>query len=154
MPFWVAFNYFVGIGPARFKVLLNFFKTAKNAYEAPAEIWNQLGLPQNIVNNFLKFRQEFNPQEKLDEIYQKKITILTLMDKDYSQKSFAYPERLRHISDAPPVLYVKGELKPEDSLAIGIVGTRKITGYGREVTEVLTRDLVANGLTIVSGLAR
>lgn len=147
LPFWVAFNVFTGIGPCRFKVLLNFFKTAKAAYEAPSDLWQKLGLPQNLVSNFLAFRKTFNPQVFVDQTIKKGIKIYTLMDK-------TYPERLRQITDCPAVLYVKGELKPEDSLAIGIVGTRKITSYGREVTEVLTRDLVANGLTIVSGLAK
>lgn len=147
LPFWLAFNVFVGIGPVRFKILLDYFGTAQKAFEAPQKTWQNLGLPSNLVTNFLIFRQKFNPQKFLEEVKKKSITILTLKDK-------AYPELLRQISDCPPVLYIMGELKPEDSLAIGVVGTRKISSYGREVTEILVRDLVANGLTIVSGLAR
>jgi len=147
LPFWVAFNVFTGIGPMRFKVLLDYFGSAKKAYEAPEEIWQKIGLPANLTTNFLVFRKKFNPQKFLEQIKQKKITILTLKDKNY-------PELLSKITDAPPVLYIKGDLWPEDNIAIGVVGTRKISTYGREVTEILVRDLVANGLTIVSGLAR
>ncbi len=147
LPYWLAFNVFVGIGPARFKILLDYFKTAKKAYEAPEKTWKELGLNENLVNNFFSFRQKFDPQKFLEQVRKKGIKILTLKDK-------TYPELLRQISDAPPVLYIRGEIRPEDSLAIGVVGTRKITSYGREVTEILVRNLVANGITIVSGLAR
>lgn len=147
LSFWVAFNVFTGIGPARFKVLLDYFGSAKKAYEADEKVWQKIGLPQNLVQDFLRFRSEFKPEEFLEKVLIKNIKIIKFIDADY-------PELLKQISDCPPVLYIKGELLPQDSLAIGIVGTRKITSYGREVTEILVRDLVANGLTIVSGLAR
>lgn len=147
LPYWIAFNVFVGIGPQRFKVLLDYFGTAQKAYEAKDEIWQKIGLPSNLVTSFLTFRHKFDPQKFLEQVQKKEIKILTLKDK-------AYPELLKQISDAPPVLYIKGELLTQDSLAIGVVGTRKISSYGREVTEILTRDLVVNGLTIVSGMAR
>ncbi|MFH0864317.1 MAG: DNA-processing protein DprA [Candidatus Gottesmanbacteria bacterium] len=147
LSYWVAFNVFPGIGPQRFKILLDYFKTAKKAYEATDESWREIGLNENLVNSFLNFRKKFNPQEFLAQVKTKKISIVTIKDK-------SYPQLLKQISDAPPILYIKGVIEPQDSLAIGIVGTRKISSYGREVTEILVRDLVANGLTIVSGLAR
>lgn len=146
LPYWIAFNYFEGIGPVRFKVLLDYFGTAKAAYEASEKIWKELGLPNKVVHDFLELRRNFKQEKFLEEIKIKNIKVIKFIDKNY-------PELLRQISDCPPVLYVKGELLPEDNLAIGIVGTRKITSYGREATEILTRDLVASGLTIVSGMA-
>lgn len=65
-----------------------------------------------------------------------------------------YPNNLREIDDPPFVLYYKGEIKKADDLSVGVVGTRRPTIYGREVTENLATDLVGCGLTIVSGLAR
>ncbi len=147
LPFWLAFNVFVGIGPQRFKLLLKYFGKAQKAYLAPEETWRKIGLNDKLVDNFLIFRQRFNPQKFLEQVEKKGIGILSLKDK-------SYPQPLREISDCPPILYIKGELRAQDSLAIAVVGTRKISSYGREVTEILTRDLVASGLTIVSGLAR
>ncbi|MCL4382416.1 MAG: DNA-processing protein DprA [Patescibacteria group bacterium] len=147
LPFWLAFNFFSGIGPQRFKLLLKYFGKAQKAYEANEETLLKTGLGANLVSQFLIFRQKFNPQGFYEEVKKKGITILTLKDKNY-------PDSLRQISDCPPVLYIKGQIKIEDELAVAIVGTRKISAYGREVTEILTRDLVASGLTIVSGLAR
>lgn len=65
-----------------------------------------------------------------------------------------YPERLRTISDPPPVLYCDGLPEPEDRLAIAVVGARQATSYGIRVTEALARDLSYLGFTIVSGMAR
>jgi DNA protecting protein DprA len=65
-----------------------------------------------------------------------------------------YPARLRQIAGAPPVLYVKGALTAADELALAVVGMRRATSYGREVTARLAGELAEAGLTIVSGLAR
>jgi DNA processing protein len=65
-----------------------------------------------------------------------------------------YPTRLREVDTAPPVLYIKGELLPEDDWAVAIVGTRRITAYGRQITGRIASDLVHSGVTVVSGLAR
>ena len=65
-----------------------------------------------------------------------------------------YPPRLKEISDPPPLLYLRGEILPEDERSVAVVGTRKATAYGREVATVLARDLARNGVTVVSGLAR
>ncbi len=65
-----------------------------------------------------------------------------------------YPPRLKEIDQPPPVLYVRGELIPEDSWAVAVVGTRRVSAYGRQVADELAMFLAANGLTVVSGMAR
>ena len=65
-----------------------------------------------------------------------------------------YPERLREIDDSPPAIYVRGQWRDEDEWNIAVVGTRRVTAYGRQAAGELTRGLAANGITIVSGLAR
>ena len=66
-----------------------------------------------------------------------------------------YPRLLKEISDPPSVLFVRGKgAKINLEKTIAVVGTRNVTVYGKEVTEKLVRDLVRNGYTIVSGLAR
>lgn len=73
--------------------------------------------------------------------------MLSVLDHDY-------PVRLKMIPDPPPLLYVAGTLTDEDGLAVAIVGARKASSSGRLVTEELSHDLAAAGVTIVSGLAR
>lgn len=64
-----------------------------------------------------------------------------------------YPNNLKEISGAPKTLYIEGKIKPQDDLAVAIVGTRKMTAYGKRVTEEFTRALVKKKVTIISGLA-
>ena len=65
-----------------------------------------------------------------------------------------YPARLKMIADPPPLLYITGTLTEQDELAIAIVGARRATAAGRAMTEELSHDLAAAGMTVVSGLAR
>lgn len=145
-PYWVAFNNFEGIGPQRFKLLINYFGSAQKAWRASRENFLKIGLGEKLVADFCNFRREFNPEDYFQTLSLEKISVLILAEKDY-------PELLRQIPLAPAVLYFKGKMTSED-LALAVVGTRKITSYGRQVTEILTQNLVAEGLTIVSGLAR
>jgi DNA processing protein len=64
-----------------------------------------------------------------------------------------YHANLRQIDDPPPVLFVRGEFVASDQRAVAIVGTRRVTPYGRLVSETLGRDIAARGVTVVSGLA-
>jgi DNA processing protein len=82
--------------------------------------------------------------EKLDRYG---VGVLTWHDPDY-------PSRLKEIYDYPPVLYVRGSLLPEDEWYLAVVGTRRATVYGRQVTEELVTDLAQSKITIVSGLAK
>lgn len=151
-PYWVGFNNFLGVGPARFKLLLEWFGSAQKAWEAPKSKLLEIGLGENLTRDFCQFRQDFNPEKNFEKLAGKEILVLTLKDPDY-------PELLRQIPDAPPVLYCKSEPvkngeKIFSNLALAVVGTRKITPYGRQVTEILVQNLVVQGLTIVSGMAR
>jgi DNA processing protein len=65
-----------------------------------------------------------------------------------------YPPALAPLADAPYLLYMRGALQTEDAQAVGIVGSRHCTAYGRRVTERLCTDLARAGFTIISGLAR
>ena len=62
-----------------------------------------------------------------------------------------YPRKLLEISDPPPVIFARGELHEKDRFAVGIVGSRHSSPYGRSVTAKLGRELSAAGLTVVSG---
>lgn len=65
-----------------------------------------------------------------------------------------YPQQLKEIEDPPPCLYLKGSLKVFDKPVISIVGSRNATIYGLNVAETFAKDLVLNGITVASGLAR
>jgi DNA processing protein len=74
--------------------------------------------------------------------------------KAYCWQDDDYPPRLKEVDDRPPVLYVRGELLPEDEWAVAVVGTRRATAYGRQAAEHFATDLARHRITVVSGLAR
>ncbi len=66
----------------------------------------------------------------------------------------AYPARLRMLPDPPPVLYYKGKLPPFDGkLAISVVGTRKMSAYGKRMAFEIAHDLSRAGATVITGMA-
>lgn len=144
--YWLGFSAFPGVGPKRFALLRKYFGSAKKAWQAKRENLLKLGFSEKLVSDFDKFREEFNLSSYFLRLENHKINALTIEDKDY-------PENLKNIDGAPFLLYMIGKILVQDSLSVGVVGTRKITAYGKEVTERLVSDLVASGLTIVSGLA-
>ncbi len=147
--YWVAFSVFPGIGPVRFKLLLEYFGSAQAAWKAPTATLKKIRLGESLTERFNHFRRTFDLPAYLNKLATNHVGVLTLTDR-------RYPQLLAQIADAPFVLYVKGR-KTRQPLDLGrtiaVVGTRKITKYGQEVTGRLVTELVARGLTIVSGLA-
>lgn len=88
-----------------------------------------------------------NIERELQAIERRDITVLSLFDP-------AYPARLKMIADPPLLLYLTGTVTEQDELAVAIVGARRATAAGRVLTEELSHDLAAAGVTVVSGLAR
>lgn len=145
--YWIAFNRVPGIGPARLRALLDYFgEDLQAAWEATPHDLVRAGLDRRSLDALLSVRAKLSLERELSLLEEHYITALTWQDADY-------PRTLREIPNAPPVLYIRGELSIEDEWAVAIVGTRKISTYGRQATEKITQDLVAAGLTIVSGLA-
>lgn len=141
---------FPGIGPVRFSHMYTYFGSAKRAWGAPVSELVSAGLPQRIASEFHSFRRSFDIPGYVAKLASLGVVALPLTHPKY-------PALLKEISDPPFVLYVKGKktATPIDmTRTIGVVGTREVTAYGREVTRTLVSDLVSLGFTIVSGLAR
>ena len=144
--YWVGFNKVMGIGPARLRALLDFFGSVEAAWHASPEELREIGLDRRSITNLLAARKTLDLQSELDRLAAAGVTLLTWDSPDY-------PINLRNIYDPPPVIYVRGELAPEDDWAVALVGTRRATVYGKEAARQLATDLVHNGVTVVSGLA-
>lgn len=145
--FWVGFTLVKGIGAVRMRALKEHFGDLAVAWQAPAEALQAAGLGPRLTERFLQVRASVDVEKYLAQVLASGIQVLTWADE-------AYPERLKAIDQPPPVLYLRGEVLPQDRLAVAIVGTRRITAYGRQVTEDLAACLAQNGVTVVSGLAR
>ncbi|NLE46519.1 MAG: DNA-protecting protein DprA [Chloroflexi bacterium] len=145
--FWIGFNIVRGIGPARFRALLDYFGDAATAWQAPVDRLRDAGLDRRSIENLVSARASLDLDRELRRVNEGGAHVLTWESPDY-------PMLLREISDAPPVLYVKGDLVPEDAWAVAVVGTRRASAYGREVTRRLSSALARSGITVVSGMAR
>lgn len=135
-----------GIGAVRLRSLLDAFGDAQSAWQAHPEELRAVGLPAGIVENLIKLRASVVLETIWDQIQAQGIQVIIWNDEQY-------PVRLREIDQAPPVLYVRGVLDLQDEWAVAIVGTRRITAYGRQVAERIAVKLANSGITVVSGLA-
>ncbi|HVP20225.1 MAG TPA: DNA-processing protein DprA [Anaerolineaceae bacterium] len=136
-----------GIGAVRLQALLNYFGDPQVAWQAPADALLNTGLSPKIVDSLVHLRATLDLEKVMDRLGQLKVTVIT-------REEDSYPRRLKEIEQPPPVIYVRGEILPEDDFAVAVVGTRRITVYGRQVAEEIGTFLAQNGITVVSGLAR
>lgn len=148
LAYWIAFSRVLGIGPVRFRQLLDFFEgDVAAAWRADSTTLAHAGIEQKVLNSFIKQRATIVPEKELERLEKLRISIITWKDA-------TYPPLLRRIEYAPPVLYMCGAMTDDDrQFTLGIVGTRKMSSYGQQVTERFTRELVRGNITIVSGLA-
>lgn len=145
--YWIGFTLVKGIGAVRFRRLLDYFGDAETAWNANPAALAEAGLSAKLIERLVALREKVDLSRVWEQTRSKDIQVLTWMDE-------AYPQRLKEIEQPPPVLYLRGELLPEDTWSVAIVGTRRVTPYGRQVTEEIASFLAANGITVVSGLAR
>ena len=127
-------------------MLRKYFKSARNVWKASKKDLVDVGLRMRVIAEFDDYRKSFDIEKYLIRLKKLNIEFVTIDDKNY-------PTNLIDLDDAPTVLYVRGEIKLSDANAVAIVGSRKMTSYGREVTEKLAIQLAGYGVTIISGLA-
>ena len=66
-----------------------------------------------------------------------------------------YPQKLKNYDDAPYTLFYKGNIMPlNEGYSVSVVGSRKYSNYGKDVTKIICSDLCANKINIISGMAR
>ena len=145
--FWVALNRIPGIGRVRFQSLLNNFERLEDAWAAGPTELKSAGLEDHIVRKITESRSEIGPDAEIERLQEAGVVALR-----WDEPS--YPARLKEIHDPPPILYCKGDLTDADEWSLAVVGTRRATPYGRQVAEEMSHQLAANGITVVSGLAR
>lgn len=138
-----------GVGSVTFHRLVERFGTVEAAAQAsPSALMEVKGVGPKIAEQiFSAVRDPATLDAELSLADKLGISILCERDLDY-------PAPLRHISDPPAVLYVRGTLQPEDAVALAIVGMREPSRYGLEQAERFAMLAAGAGLTVVSGLAR
>jgi DNA processing protein len=141
-------NLTTGIGPRLFGALTEYFGSARAATEASAA---QLAEVRGIGrDSAYKMREAMAAADPEAEFRKAEAAGVSLLIRGTPE----YPIALTYLTDAPPVLYVKGTITPEDAQAMAVVGMRKCSLYGQDQAERLAAGLARAGFTIVSGLAR
>ncbi|MCC6804187.1 MAG: DNA-protecting protein DprA [Anaerolineae bacterium] len=144
--YWLAFSLVPGIGPKRLLLLAQAFGDLSSAWQASESQLRAAGLDAETTASLLRMQAQLDLDGEMSRIERASAHLLTPEDD-------AYPDLLRNLPDAPLTLYMRGTLVAQDELALAVVGTRKASGYGRDATAYFSRQLAAQGVTIVSGLA-
>lgn len=145
--YYLAFSNAPNIGPLRFSSLLKKLGTAQKIWESSEDDFKQSGIGDTIFKKFDTFRKKFDFEGYQANLAQKNIWFIALCDKDY-------PKNLKKLENSPIIIYGKGDKSClKTPRTIGVVGTRKVTSYGKEVTESLVSQLTNFGFTIISGMA-
>lgn len=146
--YYLFFQMCNGVGRKTFEVIKKVFENdLEKALGSSEQDWLALGFNLNLVKKIMEFKNSFGLEKEKEKMSRLGVRYLTCEDEEF-------PDSLKEIDDCPMGIFIRGKLDERDKNCLAVVGTRKITSYGREVTRKLTEGLVANGLTIVSGLAR
>lgn len=136
------------VGPITFGKLIEAFGSAQAALGVSATQLERIdGIGRPTANLIARGRDAADVEAEVALATRHGVRILCREDE-------AYPPGLRQLPDAPICLYVKGRLDPHDAVALGIVGSRRCTIYGREQARRFGYQLASRGLTVISGLAR
>jgi DNA processing protein len=147
LKYWLGFNMIKGIGPAKIRALIDHFGGLPEAWNANESQLQRIGIDRRALQSFLSARAEMDLDAEMARVEAAGIEILVW-------DSPEYPRYLKEIPGPPPVLYINGDLKEIDQWAVAVVGTRRFTTYGRQITQELVSGLVRSEVTIVSGLAK
>lgn len=158
MKYLNALNIIQGVGSQKMKLLTGFFDKPKDIWNASANNLTASKIGDALVEKIIFERERINPDEEWGKLEKENIKAIAYTDPDY-------PVLFKEIHNPPYILYIKSQSKTDQDLAsannfnfnsrpmIAIVGSRKLTAYGKQVTFGIARDLARSGITIVSGMA-
>ncbi len=150
LPYWLGFDQLsgIGLGAKRIRMLVEHFLSAETAWKASAtELKSLPWMKSQQIEQFVQKRSEVDFESLFSTLDKTGVTALPFYNP-------LYPPRLREIADPPLVLYMKGQLTPQElDHSIAVVGTRRPTTYGQRLAKEVSRGLAEAGATIVSGMA-
>lgn len=144
----LALSLVPGLGPRLTDALLARFGTASAIRQASSrELQEVTHIGPKLADSFATALKKIDLSTELEFLERHQVQLLTRSD-------FAYPPALKEIVDHPHLLFVRGTIEPGDAKAVGIIGSRQHTEYGRRITQRLSHGLARAGFTVISGLAR
>jgi DNA processing protein len=144
---WLALSLTEGLGPTRTRKLVERFGNIEAVFHASLTELEAAALQAVSAQSIATGKSAELAREEMARCAEQSVTLLSLEDT-------CYPQRLKEIYDPPLLLYVRGNPEILKQPGIAIVGTRHPTPYGLGMAERLAYDLAAQGLVIISGMAR
>ena len=137
-----------GLGPRTMRMLLDAFGSPRGVLEATIKEWQTVeGVGPKVAAALAESTTSDAAAIELNRCRENDIQLLLA-------GTSGYPSSLTQTPDPPPILYCRGQLLERDTIAIGIVGSRSATLYGKQQAERFGRELARAGVTVISGLAR
>ncbi len=142
-----AYNSIPELGPIK---LAKIFKKSQNLAEiwrtATASNYIEMGIDQKCAQIIVEKKREIDPEKSFLDLKKYGIEIILFDDPQY-------PALLKEIHSAPPILYARGRVSSLSNFNLAVVGTRKLTSYGKQVILSIVPQLAQRHINIVSGLA-
>ena len=143
----IALSQVSGIGVRKMRSLLERFNQVEFLFHESLDALRAIPELSGVDLSEIKNKSTLlRAEQELNFVRDEAIDIISIIDQDY-------PKRLKHCSDAPALLFKKGNMRLNEERFIAIVGTRRATHYGREITEQIVEQLKPYNAAIVSGLA-
>ncbi len=149
-PYILAFALIEKMSPARFEKIKKAFPSFEKAWKAETKDFLFSGIDSDLAEIIAEAKEKIDPKKEWQKLQESDLNF-------FSKNDEAYPKQLRETKSAPFVLFYYREEKNLEILSkkqLAIVGTRKITNYGKMVTEKIARDLANSGLVVTSGMAQ
>ncbi|MEW6684920.1 MAG: DNA-processing protein DprA [Candidatus Edwardsbacteria bacterium] len=151
LKYWLALDLVPGVGEGKLKALVLRFGSPQAVFRASLQEFSEVPRMDEKTAKAILHSSEDSLKKEVDRqlqlIERHNVKVITFKDNDY-------PSSLLPIPDAPPILFVRGEILEKDKEAVAVVGCRAATGYGKAIAEKLAVDLAQRGITVVSGMAR
>ncbi|MEG1537841.1 MAG: DNA-processing protein DprA, partial [Clostridiales bacterium] len=136
------------LSSAKITALLAYFQDdAAAAWQNRNRWWEIIPLQRQLNAEIVEAATAINPAQLYVDYLQSGASLVNLADQEY-------PPSLRELHDPPYLLFYKGSLPKAEEPALALIGSRQATPYGRQVAEILARDLAYQGYCIISGMAR
>jgi len=143
----IALTLVPGIGDVNGKKLVAYCGGAEAVFcERRKSLMQIPGIGEQTVNNIVSQRMLLRAEKEALFIEKNGVRPLFYLDTEY-------PKRLQHCHDSPMMLYYKGNADLNAGHSVGIVGTRNITDYGKNVIDRIVEELSSDDILIISGLA-
>lgn len=143
----LALHFTPGVGHYTIKQLISYCGSAEAVFQKKKSQLTKIpGVGPKIINAIAESKLLQSVEQELVKAEKEGIDILSYTDKKF-------PSRLKGIHDAPAIIYYKGNADLNNKKCVAIVGTRRATTYGKQITEKIIESLAPHDPLIISGLA-